>query len=222
MHSCTKCPSRANGGTDSVKLGLSLWTSTGRSSTNSQTSMSQLYFSTSKTATLNARFNAKHGHLITSLARNSYEREDFASATNILRKWQTPCLSSLFELSVVRKITTFRGLIELKKGQYHAAKDLFEIALKSHTPAEECRYDIFSYLSDVYCDLGKPLKALNLLRPHVEAKDVLNRLHLGFLRNLMVSYAEASVCAGQFQQAEHLLSELNCYFDGVPPSILTR
>jgi len=189
------------------------------------------YFSNLNAPADNPRLNAQHLLLKVSLARSFYEREDFCSASDTLQKLQLPLKRSLptYELSALRKVMVLKALIEMNKGNYQKAQSQLEVAWQTHVDTDDMNgsdmngsdmsgfdmsgFDVLSYLCDVYCELGWPLTALTLLQPTIEVTQVHSRLHLREYRNLVISFAEASVCAALYEQAETVLCQLKRYFD---------
>jgi len=184
------------------------------------------YFSNLNAPADNPRLNAQHLLLKVSLARSFYEREDFCSASNILQKCQLPLKTSLptYEVSALRKVMVLKAMIEMNEGNYQKAQSQLEVTWQTHVDTDDMNesdmngsdmsgFDVLSYLIDVYCELGRPLTALTLLEPKIEVTQVHSRLHLREYRNLVISFAEASVCAALYEQAETVLCQLKRYFD---------
>lgn len=178
------------------------------------------YFSNRNAPADNPRLNAQHLLLKISLARSFYEREDFDSAIDIL-EWQLPLETPpTYLLSAMRKTMILKGMIEMNKGNYQLAQSRLEAAWQTNgsdsTSFDMSGSDVLSSLSDVYCELGRPEIALTLLQRTIRITQVHSRLHLREYRNLLVSFAEASVCAARYEQAETILCQLKRYFDKTP------
>ncbi len=103
----------------------------------------------------------------------------------------------------------------MDEGNYLKAKEFLEIVLGTYDHLDQGRWDVISYLGDIYCELEELPTALNLLEPEIQVTQAHRHLHLRRCRNLLISFAEASVCAALYEQAETILKELKRYFNDI-------
>lgn len=161
------------------------------------------------------RLNAIQGLLIYSLASNLWERERFIEAGAQLRVWEPTMFMplSLYEARAFVRILTGSALVNLHQGLFEEARDLLQRAREQYDPESRALLDVTASLADVFCELGQPSKALDLLRPMISSRAcVSNR----YTRNCYVSYAEASVCLQNHGLAESVLVDLKQHYEATP------
>lgn len=160
---------------------------------------------------LDPRLNAVRGLLVHSLASNMWEREKFDEAVTIWGQWQPPkCRNmTLFETRVSTRILTGTGKVMLHQSNFQGAMRSLESALRQYDEDVHPRLDVLATLSDVYCELGNPTKALEKLRPVIDlSKGQTNR----YYRNCYVSYVEALIWTHNHEEAERILLGLKKHF----------
>lgn len=161
------------------------------------------------------RLNAIRGFLIYSLASNLWERENFIEAGTQLRIWEPTKFMplSLYETRAFVRILTGSALVNLHQGLFGEARDLLKRAREQYDPESRALLDVTASLADVFCELGQPSKALDLLGPIINSKVCLSNR---YTRNCYVSYAEASICLHDHGLAEGVLVELKQHYEANP------
>jgi tetratricopeptide (TPR) repeat protein len=152
---------------------------------------------------LDPRLNAVRGLLVHSLATSLWERENFDDATSVWTKWKVG--QSLFETRVSIKLLTGTGKSMLHQGNYADAETSLKSALRQYIDGSRLRLDVLATLSDVYCELRDPYRALSVLTWNGILQDSSNDR---YYTNCYVSYAQALVCMHKTEEAESILLKL--------------
>jgi len=172
-------------------------------------------------APLNPRINAERGNLVLSYASNLLMDGQTTRATHELEAWEPldHKMPSRMEQDVAHGKHVVLGRVLRNEGRFQEAVSHYESLLKAACEdnglvSSMWQVQLFCHLSDLYCEIGRPGRALSLLRPAMEqvAERRWNSTPRGYA--LQLCQAEALIRQGSLDLAQQQLLELDATISG--------
>ncbi|KAL6719971.1 hypothetical protein ACLMJK_001892 [Lecanora helva] len=176
----------------------------------------------------NARWNALRGELVISYAENLIQGSELATAKTELLNWkplQSP--PSIMECLVLRLRNTNLARILREEGNFEEAltylESLYEEDLHDeHAEHKGPRRIIMSNMADVYCELNRPVEAINLVEPELKQMSEASNDTISSGRRLQLCLAEGEIMSGRYREAEDTLQILKKTSEAIiSPDIIT-
>lgn len=171
-----------------------------------------------KSITINSkdiRSYCAYGRLLLSRVENAILRKDFHKATLYLGSWEAKSSKpSGLELQVIRLKNTVLGRLFRYQGDFLHSCHCLEKCLIT-VPGDASRYHIMHHLGDVFCELGMPEKAEELVRNEIEQLRARGKQQSKSFRRLALPLAEAYIQQRKFDAALAELRELRCIFESI-------
>ncbi|KAI9654941.1 MAG: hypothetical protein M1821_005694 [Bathelium mastoideum] len=181
-------------------------------------------------SSLSPRTNGQRGQLVLSYASNLLFDGKTSKAAKELEGWQPLDLEkpSSMELDVARQKHVMLGRALRDEARFQEAIVHVEALLKdayadSRSVKSNWQSQLFAQLSDLYCEVGRPSRAVKLLQPELEliSKHGWEKTPRG--KHVRSCYLEALIRQGYLELAQQGLSELDAAFkEVVDPDMLTR
>ena len=176
----------------------------------------------------NARWNALRGELIISYAENLILGSELATAKKELLDW-SPLQShpSIMESLVLRMRNTNLARILREEGNFNEAltylKDLYEENIHDeHAEHKGQKRIIMSNMADVYCELDRPIEAINLVDPELTHMSETTNDTISSGRRLQLCLAEGEILLERYKEAEGTLQILKKTSEAIiSPDIIT-
>ncbi|KAL8797717.1 MAG: hypothetical protein Q9195_000069 [Heterodermia aff. obscurata] len=177
-----------------------------------------------------ARYNAQRGDVIVSFAEDMILDGKLVDAKEVLSSWQplNPQSPSTMERLVLRSRNITAGRIAREQGNFEDAKVCLENLLEEsmddpyyeHTGWR--RKTIYS-LASVYCELGEPQMAADLVTPELAWMSGARMEDMPSGRSLKVILAECQILLGELAAAEATLEDLRRVIEvRKEPDLITR
>jgi len=174
--------------------------------------------------------NGRRGELLLSYASNLLHDGQTSRAAQEFEAWQPLHLEqpSRMELDIERQRHVMLARTRRNEGHFQEAlvsyEALFKDAYKENdSVSSPWQVQTISHLSDMYCEVGRPMATLNILQPELEKMYARNWETTPRGQNLRMCEAEALIRLGYFDMAQQRLHRLQTTFEEIPgPDMLTR
>jgi tetratricopeptide (TPR) repeat protein len=161
------------------------------------------------------RTHCQRGRLALSLAENALLCELYQEAESSLCGWEVESEPpTQLELQVLRMKNTVVGRVSRYKGDFQHAAECLETCLQG-VQTEAARYHVAYHLADVYCELGNPKAAEQVLQSDTRRLELEGALASKVTRRLFLPLAEALILENKWKDAESKLTVLTHIFDQI-------
>ena len=166
------------------------------------------------------RYNAQRGELVISFAENMIREGKHKEAQNELNEWSPLDLNepSALERIIARARNITLGKALRYQGRFQEAVELLEKVL-AESQTDDC-FDgtgwyrvLLSGIADLYCELGRPCDAEQLLQQELEPMTQMGTQDIATGRRLRMSLAEAFFQKNIPDKAEEILLSLKAVFE---------